>query len=256
MTTPLLSVSIITFNEEHNIRDCLASVAWADEIVVVDACSTDTTVAICREFTERVIQRPWPGHVAQKQYALEQTRGSWVLCLDADERLSPEAADEVRTVISNAHAADGYTFPRLSFYLGRWIRHGGWYPDRKLRLVRRGCGRWTGMDPHDKLVVDGTVGHCQGHLYHYVYRDISQQLKTIDSFSRITASQWHRQGRNARIIDMLVRPPLKFIETYVWKRGFLDGMPGFIIAVLSSYYVFLKYAKLWEFTVLRHSAEH
>jgi len=254
MSEPLLSVTVITFNEEQNIRDCLASVAWADEIVVVDACSNDQTPLICREFTDRVIQRPWPGHVAQKQYALEQARGAWILCLDADERLSLEAAAEVKTIIHNPNAANGYTFPRQSFYLGRWIRHGGWYPDRKLRLVRRGCGRWTGQDPHDKLVVNGTTGHCSGVLYHYVYRDIAQQLATVDSFSRITAVQWHREGRRFQLLPLLVHPVLKFFETYIWKLGFLDGMPGFIISVISSYYVFLKYAKLWELSKLRGSA--
>ena len=246
MGDPLLSVAIITFNEEHTIRECLASVAWADEIVVVDSCSTDATVAVCREFTDCVVQRPWPGHVLQKQYALEQTRGAWILCLDADERLSAAAADEVRAIVRAADAADGYTFPRRSFYLGRWIRHGGWYPDRKLRLVRRGRGRWTGTDPHDKLVTDGVTRDCAGSIDHYVYRDISQQLATVDSFSRITAAQWHRAGVRPRLLPMLVRPALKFLETYIWKRGMLDGMPGFIIAVISSYYVFLKHAKLWE----------
>lgn len=246
MNDPLLSIAVVTFNEEHNIRACLESVAWAEEIVVVDACSTDATVAICRQFTDRIIQRPWPGHVAQKQFALEQTRGAWILSLDADERLSPEAAQEIKTIIRDNNAADGYTFPRLSYYLGRWIRHGGWYPDRKLRLVRRGCGRWTGQDPHDKLIVQGPTGQCRGHIYHYVYRDISQQLKTVDSFSRITALQWHGQGKEPRLVEMLVKPPLKFLETYLWKLGFLDGMAGFIISVISSYYVFLKYAKLWE----------
>lgn len=246
MNDPLLSIAVVTFNEEHNIRACLESVSWADEIVVVDSCSSDATVDICRKFTDRIIQRPWPGHVAQKQYALEQTRGRWILSLDADERLSPEAAHEIRTIIRDKNAADGYTFPRLSYYLGRWIRHGGWYPDRKLRLVRRGRGRWTGQDPHDKLVVEGATGRCAGHIYHYVYRDIAQQLKTVDSFSRITALQWHEQGKRPRLLEMLVRPPLKFIETYLWKLGFLDGMPGLVISVISSYYVFLKYAKLWE----------
>ena len=249
---PLLSVAIITFNEERNIRDCLASVSWADEIVVVDSLSSDATVAVCREFTDRVLQRPWPGHVLQKQYALEQARGAWILCLDADERLSAEAAEEIRAITRTADAADGYTFPRRSFYLGRWIRHGGWYPDRKLRLVRRGKGRWTGVDPHDKLVVDGTTRHCAGSILHYVYRDISQQLATVDSFSRIAATQWHRTGMRPHLLPMLVRPVLKFLETYVWKRGMLDGMPGFIIAMISSYYVFLKYAKLWE---LAHAQE-
>jgi glycosyltransferase involved in cell wall biosynthesis len=257
MRTAGISATVITFNEEQNIRDCLESIAWVDEIIVVDAFSTDNTAAICRQYTDRVVQRQWPGHVLQKQFALEQASGAWVLSLDADERLSAEAAAEIRrTVVDGDPAADGFMFPRQSFYLGRWILHGGWYPDRKLRLVRRGRARWTGEDPHDKLVVDGTTGQCSGKIYHYVYRDIAQQLKTVDSFSRITAEQWHRQGVPARLLPLLVRPPLKFLETYVWKRGFLDGMPGFIIAVISSCYVFLKYAKLWELRAAQRASGH
>lgn len=254
MRTSGISATVITFNEEQNIRDCLESIAWMDEIIVVDAFSTDNTVAICRQYTDRVVQRQWPGHVLQKQFALEQARGQWILSLDADERLSPEAAAEIRRkVVDGSTAADGFVFPRQSFYLGRWILHGGWYPDRKLRLVRRGKGKWTGDDPHDKLVVEGTTEQCSGKIYHYVYRDIAQQLKTVDSFSRITAAQWYSEGVPARLLPMAVRPPLKFLETYVWKRGFLDGMPGFIIAIISSYYVFLKYAKLWELHAARNT---
>jgi len=257
MRTPGISATVITFNEEQNIRDCLESIAWVDEIIVIDAFSTDTTVAICRQYTDNVLQRQWPGHVLQKQFALEQARGQWILSLDADERLSPEAAAEIRQkAVDGGSAADGFMFPRQSFYLGRWIRHGGWYPDRKLRLVRRGRGRWTGDDPHDKLVVEGTTEQCSGKIYHYVYRDIAQQLKTVDSFSRITAAQWRREGMPARVLPMVVKPPLKFLETYVWKRGFLDGMPGFIIAMISSYYVFLKYAKLWELQSAQNTRRH
>ena len=247
MSTPKISAAIITFNEEQNIRDCLESVRWADEILVVDSFSSDATLTICKSYTDRVIQREWPGHVKQKQFALEQARGDWILCLDADERLSPEAAEEIKLhVLSGAPAADGFIFPRQSYYLGRWIQHGGWYPDSKLRLVRRGCARWTGEDPHDKLVVDGAAGQLNGKIYHYVYRDISQQLKTVDAFSRITAGQWHQKGMRPGLFPLMFKPPLKFFETYLWKGGLLDGMPGFIISVISSYYVFLKYAKLWE----------
>lgn len=243
-----LSVTVITCNEAENIGACLQSVAWADEIIVVDSHSSDGTVDIARRFTDTVIRRPWPGHVRQKQFALEQATGDWVLSLDADERLSDEAGREIRQqVLEGAPpAAAAYSFPRLSWYLGRWIRHGGWYPDRKVRLVRRGAARWGGQDPHDKLLVTGKVCALQGHILHYVYRDLSHQLQTVDSFSRISAAQWHRKGRRLALPLMLVRPPIRFLEMYVWKGGVLDGVPGFIIAVVSSCYVFLKYAKLWE----------
>lgn len=247
MATPTLSAAVITFNEEKNICRCLESLRWADEIIVVDSFSTDATVELSRRYTDRVVQRAWPGHVAQKQFALEQAAGDWIISLDADEELSAAAADDIRALLARGPSAvAGCSFPRRSFYLGRWIRHGGWYPDRKLRLVRRGRARWTGDDPHDKLVVDGEVRNLSGRINHYVYRDISHQLRTVDSFSRITAEQWRARGKRAGAAVMLGKTIGKFFETYVWKLGFLDGMPGFIIAVISSYYVFLKYAKLWE----------
>lgn len=247
MTTPKLSAAVITFNEESNICRCLESLRWADEIIVVDSFSTDRTVELARRYTGKVVQRAWPGHVLQKQFALEQASGDWVLSLDADEELSAEAAAEIRAFLAGgAEAVNGCSLPRQSFYLGRWIRHGGWYPDRKLRLVRRGRARWTGADPHDKLVAAGETRQLQEKINHYVYRDISQQLRTVDSFSGIAAEQWLGQGRRAGAGIMIAKTLGKFFETYVWKLGLLDGMPGFIISVISSYYVFLKYAKLWE----------
>ena len=247
MAMPKLSAAVITFNEQSNICRCLESLRWADEIIVVDSFSTDATVELARRYTDRVLQRPWPGHVLQKQFALEQATGDWIISLDADEELSPEAADDIRQSLGSPTAGiDGFTFPRQSFYLGRWIRHGGWYPDRKLRLVRRGRARWTGEDPHDKLIADGPTRDFSGNINHYVYSDISHQLRTVDSFSAITARQWHAQGRRAGAAIMASKAIGKFLETYVWKLGMLDGMPGFIISVVSSYYVFLKYAKLWE----------
>ena len=242
-----ISACIITFNEENNIGRCLESIKWVDEIIVVDSYSTDSTVQICKSYTDRVIQRKWPGHVKQKQFALEQASGEWILCLDADEWLSDELSMEIQEkVLKGSGSADGFIFPRQSYYLGRWIRHGGWYPDYKLRLVRNGKAEWTGTDPHDKLVVKGKTEKLEGKILHNVYEDISHQLKTVDSFSTISARQWRKEGRVFSLFLLLFRPPVRFLEMYLWKLGFLDGMPGFIIAVISSYYVFLKYAKLWE----------
>jgi len=242
-----LSVTVITLNEEHTIPACLQSVAWADEIIIVDSFSTDRTAELCRQYTDKVIQRQWPGHVRQKQYALEQASGDWILSLDADERLSPEATEEIRrTVLNGSPSADGFILPRQSYYLGRWIRHGGWYPDYKLRLVRRGTASWGGEDPHDKLLLTGRAAKLQGRIIHYVYAGISDQLRTVDAFSKITAEQWHSQGRRSSLVLMLGKPLARFLECYFWKCGFLDGMPGLIIAVITSYYAFLKFAKLWE----------
>lgn len=247
MSKPKLSVTIITFNEENNIRGCLESVKWADEIIVVDSFSTDRTVDICREYTDRVIIREWPGHVAQKQFALEQATGDWILSLDADERLSEELIGEIISeIVEGVPEADGYVFPRRSCYLGRWIKHGGWYPDAKLRLVKKGAACWGGVDPHDKLITERPVKRMRNDLLHYVYRDISHQLATVDAFSGIAAGIWDKNGKTFRLLSMLVKPPASFFITFFWKRGILDGMPGFIISITTAYYVFVKHAKLWE----------
>ena len=247
MATPKITAAIITFNEEKNICRCLESVRWMDELIVVDSFSTDRTVELARQYTDKVLQRAWPGHVLQKQFALEQATGDWIISLDADEELSAAAAAEMLSALADAPPeVNGYSFPRQSFYLGRWIRHGGWYPDRKVRLVRRGHARWGGQDPHDKLVADGQTRDLQGNIIHYVYSDIAHQLRTVDSFSGITARLWLEKGKPAGLAAMLCKPVFKFFGTYVWKLGMLDGMPGLIISVISAYYVFLKYAKLWE----------
>ena len=253
MSLPKLSVTIITFNEENNIRDCLENIKWADEIIVVDSFSTDKTVEICRQYTDKIIQRKWPGHVDQKQFALKQATGDWILSLDADERLSKGATLEIQNALGNKkETVDGYIFPRKAFYLGQWINHGGWYPDRKLRLVRKGTAYWSGTDPHDKLISKGSTKYLKNDILHYVYRDISHQLETVDNFSRIVANIWYKEGKKFSLFSILIRPPASFFRTYFWKRGFLDGTPGFIISVITSYYVFLKYAKLWE--LLRKNA--
>ena len=246
-TRKKLSVVIICRDEEDNIRDCLESVKWADEIVVVDSGSTDRTLEIAREYTARVIQHPWPGHIEQKSFALEQATGDWALSIDADERVSPELAEEIREMLRQPEAAEvGYTVPRKTHYLGRWITHGGWYPGRKLRLVRHGKAHWAGVNPHDHLYADGPVGALKGDLYHYTYRNISDHLRTIDAFTTISAREMAAQGKNRPLLHMLLNPPLRFLRMYLLRLGFLDGLAGFVVAVLGSYYVFLKYAKLWE----------
>ena len=242
-----ISVYVVTFNEEANIRDCLESVKWADEIIVVDSHSTDRTAAIAREYTEHVIQRPWPGYVAQKNFALDQARCDWVLLLDADERVSPELAVEIQDILGRQDVIEaGFSVPRKTFYLGRWITHGGWYPGRRVRLARRGMGRNVGTDPHDRFEVNGPVGKLCGDLYHYTYRDIGDHLNTINKFTAVGAREMHEKGRGHALLHMLLNPPAKFLKMYILRLGFLDGSAGFIIAVLSAYYVFLKYARLWE----------
>lgn len=247
MKCATLSVCIITLNEEENIRDCLESVQWADEIVVVDSGSTDATVRIAREYTERVIERGWPGHVEQKNFALDQATGEWILSIDADERVSPALAEEIRDIVrGDGGPENGFSVCRKTFYLGRWITHGGWYPARRLRLVRRGAGRWRGVNPHDHLYVEEPVGRLKGDLHHYTYRNILDHLKTINNFTTIAAAEMHARGPCHPLAHMLLNPPVRFIRMFLLRRGFLDGVPGFVVAVLASYYVFLKYAKVWE----------
>ncbi len=249
MARPSVSACIIAFNEEENIRACLESVAWADEIIVVDSFSTDRTVEIAKAFDPKVkvIQRAWPGHVEQKNFALNQASGDWVLSVDADERVSPELKQEILdTFDRGVEGVAGFSVPRKTWYLGRWIMRGGWYPDRKVRLVRRGAARWKGVNPHDHLYAEGRVADLKGDLIHYTYRDISDHLRTIDSFTTISSRELYARKRGHALLHMLLNPVARFLRMYVLQLGFLDGQAGFVLAVLSSYYVFLKYAKLWE----------
>lgn len=243
---PLLSVAVIAKNEADRIRALLESVKFADEVLVVDSGSTDGTVEMCRSFGARVIHQDWMGYAAQKQFAMDAASGQWVLSLDADEAISPESADEItRAIRSSGNEVQGFSLPRLSRYLNRWIRHGGWYPDRKIRLVRKGSGTWTGDGLHEKLEVSGIVRNLQLPILHYVYRDISDQINTINRFSSVHAD--HRPPAGAiHILFGLFHGAGKFLECAVWKLGILDGIPGLIIAVNSSFYVFLKHAKAWE----------
>lgn len=244
---PTVSAVVICGNEEDRIEECLKSVLWADEIVVVDSMSTDRTPEIARRYATRFFQRPWAGYVAQKNFALEQATGDWVFSLDADERCTPELRDRIREKLERAGVA-GFFVRRHVFYLGRWINHGGWYPDWKLRLARRDKARWEGQDPHDRLVVDGDTDRIPADIVHLTYRNFADHLRTIQRFSDVAAEEWHKAGKRFSLLRLLFHPPAKFLECYVWKLGFLDGLPGLIIAAASAFYVFCKHVKLWERT--------
>jgi len=245
--TPLLSVVVITKNEADRIRPLLESVAISGEIVVVDSGSTDGTVEICESHGATVIHKDWSGYAAQKQFAMETASGRWVLSLDADEALSPESASEIMDALKSAtQEVQGFSIPRLSRYLNTWIRHGGWYPDRKIRLVRSGSGRWVGDGLHEKLEVSGEVRKLDNPLLHYVYRDISDQVQTIDRFSSVFADHSKKSGSILFLLLGLGHAFVKFFECAIWKLGLLDGPAGFVIAVNSAFYVFLKHAKAWE----------
>jgi glycosyltransferase involved in cell wall biosynthesis len=246
MKTSTISVAVIAKNEVDRIGHLLKSVEFADEVIVVDSGSTDGTQGLCQQMGARVIFHEWPGHVAQKQFAMESTKNEWILSLDADEALSEALIREILTAVKNADSnVSAFSMPRLSKYLGRWIKHGGWYPDRKVRLVRRGRGVWKGLDPHDKLVIDGKVHRLENPILHHVYRGISDHVKTIDRFSDVYAQE-HTSAGSGFVLFGIGHAVVKFLECYVWKLGILDGVPGLIIAMNSSWYVFLKHAKRWE----------
>jgi glycosyltransferase involved in cell wall biosynthesis len=248
MTAPRLSVTLVTLNEEQRLRGCLESVAWADEIVVVDAESQDKTVQIAREFTDRVLVRPWPGFAAQKNFALEQARGAWVLSLDADEEVSAALHDEIAATIAAADACDGYAVPRRNLFLGQWIRHGGLYPDWQLRLFRRARGRFVDRDIHESVRVDGRVGRLAGPLVHRSYTSVADFFERAHRYSSLAADEHVRGGRRTRARELVLRPLGRFVSMYVVQRGFLDGRKGLLLAALYAYYVFMRTAKAWEVT--------
>lgn len=244
---PKISAVIVCYNEEQNIERCLKSLNWSDEIVIVDSLSTDGTVELCKKYTTRIYQREWPGYVQQKGYAVSLAKNEWVFSLDSDEVVTEELRDELLTRLSeDKNEFDGYYVRRHTFYLNRWIDHGGWYPDYKLRLFKKSEVFYGGENPHDKYFVNGKTAKLKGEIEHYTYRDISDQLSTIDRFSEIASEGLYRKNSRFALVKMLFKPPVSFLETYIYKLGFLDGLAGFIISVLTSYYIFIKYAKLWE----------
>jgi glycosyltransferase involved in cell wall biosynthesis len=242
---PRVSACIIAFNEEDRIGDCLASVDWCDEILVVDSHSSDRTREVSAACGARVIERDWPGHVAQKEFTIRAAAHDWVFCIDADERVSPALRAEILALREAGFpGAAGWSMPRMSRYLGRWIRHGTWYPDRQLRLFDRRCGRWGGQNPHDRVELDGPVGRLTHPLLHHPYRNLAEHLRTIDSYTTIMAQGLYDRGRRARAADLILRPAVRFVRFYVLKAGFLDGWRGLLLAYLAAHYVRLKYAKL------------
>lgn len=244
-----LSVTIITLNEEANIRRTLESVRWADEIVVLDSGSTDRTTAICREFTDKVFHQDWIGFSGQKNAAIDRATGDWVLSLDADEPIEPELAEEIRRIITSADARDGYRIPRKTFFLGKWVRFGGWYPDRNLRLFRRGKGRFAARAVHESVHVDGTVGDTRHAILHYAYPDLASYLASINRYSTLAVDVMAERGIpavKASLPNILLRPAFTFLHKYVFRLGFLDGKHGLILNLFHAVYVFSKYAKAWE----------
>lgn len=243
---PKVSVTIITLNEAQNLREALQSVAWADEIVVVDSGSTDQTREIARQFTERVLAREWPGYSAQKNFAADQARHDWILSLDADERVTGALASDIRHRMSGEPDAQGYRMPRVSHYLGRWLRSTDWYPDYQLRLYDRRHGRWNGRPVHESVAVEGRVGMLRHELQHHPYRDISHHLQTIDRYTTLAARAMFAEGRRTGPLGLYLHPVAAFLRNAFVRKGLLDGSAGLTVSALNAYYVFLKLAKLRE----------
>lgn len=244
---PFLSVVVITLNEERRIATCLDSVKdIADEIVVVDSGSTDNTESICRRFGVRWIHQPFLGYIEQKNFASAQATHDWVLSLDADEALDETLTASVKSIMMQPEA-DGYTMNRLTNYCGHWVRHGGWYPDRKLRLYKHKLGAWTGVNPHDRyeLRKGSKVGWLQGDILHYSYDTISDHIRQIDRFSSIGAQALYKKGKRITVIMIPVKAFVRFFRNYIIKGGFRDGLTGFTIALNSAHAVFLKYLRLY-----------
>jgi glycosyltransferase involved in cell wall biosynthesis len=245
-TPAAVSAIVVCFNEEDRIGDCLESLRWCDEIVVVDSFSTDRTPEICRRYTDRFIQREWTGYRDQKAFAHSQATHGWVLLVDSDERVTPELRNEIIMALKQDNAYAGYAIPRLVYYLGRWWWRGGWYPDYDVRLFRRDRATWGGLDPHEKILIDGRVRRLRKPLHHYSYRSIEDHLQRINRFTSISSGELKSAGGRWRLSDALLRPAVRFFRSYVLKRGFLEGFAGFYVATTAAVYVFLKYAKLWE----------
>ncbi|MCB9881988.1 MAG: glycosyltransferase family 2 protein [Planctomycetes bacterium] len=256
-TRTRVTACVITFNEEDRLEACLATLRWADALIVVDSHSTDGTVAIAERFGARVVQRPFPGHIEQKNFAADQADTAWVLSLDADERLTPELARELEEALRDVpEDVVAFRMPRMTRYLGRWIRHGAWYPDRKIRMWRSDRGRWGGVNPHDRVEVDGRVVDLRHDILHDSYRDVADHVRTINHFTSVMARARYERGERFSFTRLLVKPPLRFLRDYVLKRGFLDGMPGLMVALIAQYYVLLVAVKLWEFERLEAKNTH
>jgi glycosyltransferase involved in cell wall biosynthesis len=243
---PRVTVTIITLDEAAHIADAIDSAAWADEIVVVDSGSADDTVAIARSKGATTETRAWTGYVDQKNFAASLASNDWIFSLDADERIPPALASEIRALLATEPPRSGYRVPRVTYHLGRWVRTTDFYPDHQMRLYDRRKGRWQGRYVHESVTVDGSSGQLTGELEHYSYRDLSDHLDRINAYTTLAARQMYESGRRAHAVDLLVHPAAAFLRNYVLRRGILDGTAGLTLSIVNAYSVFLKFAKLWE----------
>jgi glycosyltransferase involved in cell wall biosynthesis len=238
-----ITATIITLNEERNIARAIESLRCCDEILLVDSGSNDRTMELAANLGARVLESPWRGYAGQKNWAAEQARYDWILSLDADEALSEALEGEIWRVKKNGPQYDAYTMPRLAQYLGRWILHSGWYPDRKVRLYHRAKARWVGEFVHESVAVDGRVGHLEANLLHFTCDSLSEHIKTMDRYTTLAAEELVARKERIGVSRLIVDPIWTFSRTYLFQLGFLDGVEGLTIAYMAALYTFLKYAK-------------
>lgn len=241
-----LSAVIITKNEEKNIRRCLESVNFADEVIVIDSNSTDNTTDIARVMGAKVFKREWKGFGPAKQEGVNQAAGQWILSIDADEAVSKELADEIMSKIESSNGTSGFYIKRKTKFLGRWILHSGWYPGHVLRLFQKDKAKFDEAVVHEKVETDGRVEYLNGDLLHYSYPDLESYLNKFNRYTTLGAEEALRKGKRAGGVDIIIKPPVAFLKHYIVKQGFRDGLEGFILAALSATAVLVKYAKLYK----------
>ena len=241
-----LSAVLITKNEERNVERCLSSLMFCDEIIVVDSFSTDKTIEIAKKYTEKVYQHSWEGYAAQKNFAISLSKNNWILSIDADEEVPAELQKELIELFQKEPDNSAYLIGRRTIHSGKWIKHGGWYPNRLVRLFDKRQGTWQGGAVHEFWSTKGPVSQMHNDLLHYSFLNISDQVERNNRYSTLGAQVLHDQDAEFSVFKLVTKPIFKFIETYFLKRGFFDGYLGFIISVSAAYSVFLKWAKLWE----------
>jgi glycosyltransferase involved in cell wall biosynthesis len=240
-----ISAVVITYNEEKSIRRCLESLKFADEIIVVDSESKDKTVSIAREFTAKIYIQKWLGFARQREFACKQASHEWVLIIDADEAVTPELAEEIEEKIDSFPEIDGYWIKRRSKFLGRWIEH-AWQPDWVLRLLKKEKGILEEKQVHEGVSLKGETGRLKGKIEHYPFENLSHNLKKLDSYTTLSALDMREKGMSGGLLKLVFSPIFGFFKIYILKQGFRDGIPGLILSVIHSFYIFIKYAKYWE----------
>lgn len=242
-----VSAVVIAYNDEANMRKCLESLDWADEIIVVDSFSTDQTTAISQEYTDKIYQHEFHGFGRLRNEAMAHATYDWIFSLDTDERATPEVRDEIRHILANGPSAHAYFIPRWNYFLGRWINYCGWYPDyRQPQFFHKAHMRYADNLVHESFEVTGSVGYLKNHVRQYPFRNIDHYFMKMDRYSSLMSEEMQKRGRRFHVHQLLTHPLFTFFKMYVMRRGFLDGKPGLVLSGLYAYYTFVKYAKFWE----------